>query len=304
MHELRTFTGGNPLFVNAVLSDVPDDVVAQLRRGGQHPIPLGVPNDVQELFRKRRRRLSEPAQALLDAASVVGPAFQDARRDAAGLSEADAAKAFSRMRQSGLLRVGRAGGHQFTHPLIHEAARRNLGDDEAIELHLRIARALEDGEDPLATAAELSQHYAMSPVDAHRRASADYAVIAGDRAAASLAAGLAARHYRHALSMYDGLSEGLRDTDRCDLVSKLGRTLKQAGDPAADEALLDAAQLACDLGDAPRMARAALATLSDAWTITGAVDEAKVDVLERAVTALGDNCRRCAPCSSPPWPLS
>jgi AAA ATPase domain len=289
VHELRAFTGGNPLFVNAVLSDVSDDVVAQLREGGQHPIPFGVPDDVQELFRKRRRRLAEPAQALLDAASVIGPAFQDALvTTAAGLREADAALAFSQLRRSGLLRVGQSGGHQFTHPLIHEAALRHLRVDEAVELHLRVARALEDGENPLAAAADLSRHYGASPTESHRRASADYAVIAGDRATASLAAGLAARHYRHALSMYDGLSEGLRDTDRCDLVSKLGRTLKQAGDPAADEALLHGARLACELDDAPRMARTALATLSDAWTITGGVDEAKVDVLERAVSALRD----------------
>ena len=37
-----------------------------------------------------------------------------------------------------------------------------------------------------------------------------------------------------------------------------------------------------------RMARAALATLSGAWSVTGAVDEAKVEVLEQAADALGD----------------
>ena len=131
VRELQTYTGGNPLFVHAVLSDIPDDVVARLREGGLDPIPLGVPEDVQELLRKRRRRLSAPAQALLDVASVVGPAFQDDLVvTAAGVAEP--AAAFAELRRAGLVRAGRAGGHQFTHALIHEAARRNLGEDERV----------------------------------------------------------------------------------------------------------------------------------------------------------------------------
>ena len=103
-------------------------------------------------------------------------------------------------------------------------------------------------------AAELSQHYAASPTELHRRASADYAVIAGDRAAA-VVGGRPRRRYRHALTMFDGLTQGLRGTaDRCDLVAKLGLTLKQAGDPgAATPTLLEAARLANELGEAPRM---------------------------------------------------
>ena len=305
VRELRDFTSGNPLFVHAVLADLPDDLVTRLREGGRAPIHLDVPDDVQELFRKRRRRLSPPAQAMLDVASVVGPAFQDELvASAAGLGPAEAAEALTELRRSGLVRAGRVGGHQFNHALIHEAARLNLDDAERVELHLRIALALERAEDPFATAAELSRHYAASPSAVHQRASADYAVIAGDRAAASLAAGLAARHYRHALSTYDELDDGLREVDRCDLVAKLGRTLKQAGDPTATAVLLDAARLAGELGEAPRMARAALASLSEAWGVTGDVDEAKVEVLERSIVALGDELPRCVPACSPPSPPS
>ena len=284
VRELRAYTSGNPLFVQAVLTDLPSDIVARLREGGLDPIHLGVPEDVQELFNKRHRRLSPSARLLLDIASVVGPAFQDeVVGTAAGLTEAEREIALAELRRSGLVRAGRAGGHQFGHALIHEAARRNLDDDERVHLHLRLAAALERREDRLLHAAELSRHFAASPSDVHQRASADYADIAGDQAAAGLAAGLAARHYRHALTTYDRLPDGPRDLDRCNLMLKLGRSLKQAGDPAATQALLDAAQLAGELGEASRMARAALATLSEAWGVTGAVDEAKVEVLERAV---------------------
>ena len=169
--------------MQAVLADIPDDVVDRLRVGGLEPIHLGVPEDVQELFRKRRRRLSAPARAVLDVASVVGSAFPDELvAEAAGLERPEAAGALAELRRSGLVRAGRADGHQFAHALIHEAARRNLGAAEQVELHLRVAHALEQGDDPLAMAAELSQHYAASPTELHRRASADYAVIAGDRA--------------------------------------------------------------------------------------------------------------------------
>ena len=145
VHELCTFTGGNPLFVHAVLSDVPDDVVARLRGGGRDPIPLGVPErrpgavpqapapPVRARPGAARRRPASSGRRSRTSSSRPPPACRRRRqpRAFAGCADRDSCAA------------GRAGGHQFTHALIHEAARRNLGDDERVELHLRIAHALE-----------------------------------------------------------------------------------------------------------------------------------------------------------------
>jgi len=292
VRDLLAYTDGNALFVEAILADLPDDVLERLRQGAGELVDfvtLKVSEDVQELFRQRRSRLGDAARSLLDAAGVVGPSFDGTMVSAVAQVAPDAAEeSFDDLLEAGLIRRSRPGGYEFSHSVIREAALQNLPATERVELALRAAREIELRYDPVAAAAELSHYYAGSSEPAHRRASADYAVLAGDRAIESLAAGVAARHYRRALERFESLPESLREADRCDLVSKLGYALKQAGDPTATDALLEAARLAQALGDAPRMARTALATLSGSWGVTGAVDNAKVEVLEAALASLGD----------------
>ena len=115
----------------------------------------------------------------------------------------------------------------------------------------------------------------------------EYAQRAGDRALAQLANDEAAKYYASGLDLLDvGEAEGT-DPRRLELLIGLGEAQRRAGDPDYRQILLEAARLAKELGDAPALARAALAnTLGYMWTAFS-VDTDKIDVLEAAITAIG-----------------
>ena len=78
------------------------------------------------------------------------------------------------------------------------------------------------------------------------------------------------------------------DTDRrCALLIRLGTAQRLAGTAAYRETLLGAAGLAREIGDAGQLAQAALANSRGFWSIAGAVDEDRIQVLEDALSAVG-----------------
>ena len=85
-----------------------------------------------------------------------------------------------------------------------------------------------------------------------------YAIRAGDRALAQLAHDEAAAYYHQALELLDVGGGTVETAQRLDLLLALGEAQRRAGDGAYRQTLLDAAGLAARLGDAERLARAAL----------------------------------------------
>ena len=85
-----------------------------------------------------------------------------------------------------------------------------------------------------------------------------YARRAAERALEQLAPDEAARWYRQALELHDQAPGGDR-SERCDLLIGLGEAQRQVGDPEYRQTLLDAAELAEELGDTDRLCRAVLA---------------------------------------------
>ena len=107
---------------------------------------------------------------------------------------------------------------------------------------------------------------------------------AADEALLARAPDEAANWYAAALALADG---GDDQELICELRLRLGEAQRLAGNPAHRETLAGAAELARSLGDAERMARAAL--FSTRWfsTSVGAPNPAQIELLEAALHAVG-----------------
>src|SRR5437588_674384 len=71
--------------------------------------------------------------------------------------------------------------------------------------------------------------------------------------------------------------------EHCDLLIGLGEAQRQVGDPAHRETLLAASEIAGELGDADRAARAALSNHRGWNSVFGEVDRERIAAIERAV---------------------
>jgi hypothetical protein len=115
-----------------------------------------------------------------------------------------------------------------------------------------------------------------------------YARRAGDRALAGLAFEEAAAHYERALGV---LQPRGRDDEllRCDLLIATAEARRQASNPEYRETVGLAVELARRLGDAERLARAALGSARSGGFAANAnvVDEALLALYEEASAALG-----------------
>ena len=93
------------------------------------------------------------------------------------------------------------------------------------------------------------------------------------------------RWYRQALQLYAQAPGGER-SERCELLIGLGSAQRQVGDPASRRTLLDAAELAGELGDGDRQCRAVLANTRGFPSHVGVVDGERVLALQAAAQAL------------------
>src|SRR5205807_10524484 len=76
---------------------------------------------------------------------------------------------------------------------------------------------------------------------------------------------------------------------RCELLARLGRAQRQAGDPSFRETLLDAAHLAQATGDTAQLERAALQNNPGFIVGSAGADAERIAVLEAALEAVGGN---------------
>jgi tetratricopeptide (TPR) repeat protein len=154
-----------------------------------------------------------------------------------------------------------------------------------MQVHKEVGEALEAvySSDPDPHLAELAQHFvAAAPIGVRDKA-LEYTRRAGDRAARQLAFEEAARHYEIALTLAD------EQLARCDLLLALGDAQARAGDStAAKQAFREAAELAERAGLAQHIARAALGYGGRFVWARASTDPALVPLLERALSAIGD----------------
>ena len=209
-------TGGVPFFVVSYAQALGADARAEESADA-------VPWDVRQSLRQRVAALSEPAQAMLGAAAVVGRRVSRALLAAVlARPEDEVLEALEDATRARLLVEVGPDTYQFAHDVIREVVESGLGAGRRTVLHRRVAEALERarGEPPVE---ELAYHYSRSDAD-------DKAVLylerAGDRAAAQAAHAAAAGYYRALVKRLDHLG---RTLDAARTREKWGTALRLTG---------------------------------------------------------------------------
>jgi class 3 adenylate cyclase/tetratricopeptide (TPR) repeat protein len=295
--EITRETSGNPFFAVELLRHLRESgAIAQEDDGSWHVAgvvaELGLPVSVREVVGRRVERLGPDARTALSAAAVIGRDFDlDLLSAVVDLPQARLLDLLEAAVSASLLNGDHAGRFTFTHALVEHTLYDDLGRTRRALLHRQIAQALEEqcGEEPGERLGELAGHWAAGVVSSDIAKALHYARRAAEHALARLAPDEAVRWYRRALGLYEQAADG-ECTERCDLSLGLGEAERQAGDPAYRQTLLEAAELAQQLGDADRLCRSVLANSRGVTSqVMGTVDWERVGALEAAAGALADD---------------
>jgi hypothetical protein len=178
---------------------------------------------------------------------------------------------------------------RFVHLVVRDTLYEALPVAERIQWHARLVGVLEALPEARREALldELAAHALRAAPVAGVEKAVRYAIRAAEYAEEHAAHEMAARHYRRALDML-GDEDAPDATRRCDLMLALGESHLRAGDRAeGTDSLLQAARVARSLGDAQRLARAALGLAPGFLAIeAGIYDRALVAALEETLAAL------------------
>ncbi|MGH9011392.1 MAG: ATP-binding protein, partial [Acidimicrobiia bacterium] len=296
VRAIHAETEGNPFFVREILRHL-TETEAIIQRDGRFVTrlaveELGIPEGVREVVGRRVSRLSSTVNQVLRVAAVVGPEFELAVVGRAADLGDDAVLTAVEEAMSArlLLEIPGAGArYRFAHALVRDTLYHQQSAARRVGLHRRVAEEIEelhltDLDDHLPA---LAHHWARGAVQAAETARAiDYAVRAGDRALAQLAADEAAAYYRDALELRE-VSGSAPDRDHCRVLIALGEAQRRAGDPAHRETLLSASRLAGELHDPALLTAAVLANRRGLFSRLGQVDQERVTAIELALDAVG-----------------
>jgi DNA-binding SARP family transcriptional activator/tetratricopeptide (TPR) repeat protein len=290
--QLFSLTDGNPLFVDEMVRQLRDHDAAAAD-DALVPPDLNPPEAIRELVGRRVSRQPEDVIYLLQAAAVAGPTFEAGIVGvAAELTPDQRLEALDRAEESRLLRrVGDTGDRfAFTHALVRGAIYGELLRGRRVRYHHKIAVATEkahaDAVDSYVN--ELAHHFSMGAALADAEKAVTYCTAAGERALRLLAFEEAVGHFARGLEVAEQYGEHDASV-RCDLLIALAEAQNRAGDAVRANANFErAAALARTMGDAERLAAAALRAgpLSYLGIVDTSPDQMKM--LEEALSALPD----------------
>ncbi|OBB79226.1 hypothetical protein A5760_21070 [Mycobacterium colombiense] len=291
---VRRESDGNPFFVTEILRHLLESGAIAQGADGRYVVTtrigeLGIPRSVRDVIGQRIRRLGQDAVGALSAAAIIGREFDlellssvTDRGEDELLDSLEAAVAGSVLRES----PQTPGRFIFTHALINHTLYEDLSRTRRARLHTRIAEAIEHtyGENSDERLGQLAYHWAAATQSVNPAKAISYARRAGERALAQLAPDEALRWFAQALDQL-GTAAGASDADRCDLMILIGEAQRQAGESAYRETLLAAGEIAQQMGDRDRIARAALPN-TRGWASWAAFDTERVEALQMAINAL------------------
>jgi DNA-binding SARP family transcriptional activator len=296
VRALEVSTDGNPFFITELTRSLLETGALSSTDGRWHmtdgaEISAHLPLSISETLAARVRRMGDDVRRCLRVAAVIGEQFDlDLVAELAELSDAGAAADALDLavRRSVLLDVpDRPGRFRFVHVLMQRYLYRQLGSARRIEMHRRVAEAMEDrSEDGRWSSAELARQWAAAG-DAQVTKARRYAAMAGDDALAKLAPDEARRWYELALELL-GRRPGFAPSELMELLLRRGDAERQAGDRRFRETLLEAAELAQRIGDDDGLVRAALANTRGMQSQTGIVDDVRIATLRAALRTVGD----------------
>lgn len=300
--EISRETDGNPFFVAEILRHLDEAGAVAQDESGRWELTrslgdLGLPQSVREVVMSRAERLGEETASLLSAAAVIGRDFElDLLSRVVERREEELLDLLDGAVRAALLQEGASPGRfSFSHSLVNHTLCEVLGATRKAQTHRRIAEALEEmcGDDPGDRLPELALHWLRATAPQEPAKAAEYCVRAGQRALESLAPDEALNWFRRALDLLDQTPES-DPTLRVDTLIGLGDAQRQVGDAAYSETLLEAGELAQELSDGRRMARAAEANTRGFSSVVGQVDERRIAALEAALGACDESRQRSA----------
>ena len=296
-HAVHRETDGNPFFLSEVLRHLAETGAIYQDEAGQWTTAeslgsLALPDSVREVVGGRVARLGDRAERSLSIAAVIGRSFDfDLLTRATRLPEDEVLEILEAATAAALVRevAGPPGHYIFAHTLIRHTIYEGLGPTRRARAHKQVAEALEDicGGHPGPRVGELARQWLNASGSAASGRAIRYARQAGDAALGALAPADALRYFTQA----NELLEQVDDPDpvlALDLVIGLGTAQRQTGDPVFRDTLLEAAHRAAAFGDTERLVAAALANNRGFYSVIGATDSEKVEVLETALHDLGD----------------
>ena len=294
--QLCRLTDGNPLFLDELLRQLGYREAEQAEEG-EAPVPpnLSPTEAIRELVARRVSRLPEDVIYLLQAAAVAGTEFEaGVVAEAAELTPERQLDAFDRAEESRLLRrVGQEflGRYAFTHTLVRDAIYGELLRGRRLRYHHEIAVATERAHaDELDTYVnELAHHFSVGAALGDADKASHYCRAAGERALRLLAFEEAAVHFVRSLEVAEQFGSSTPEA-RCDVLIALAEAQNRAGDSASANTNLErAATLARSLGDAGRLAAAALRAGPLSYLGIVRANEEQVQLLEEALAALPED---------------
>jgi DNA-binding SARP family transcriptional activator/tetratricopeptide (TPR) repeat protein len=283
--QLREQTAGNPLYA--------EQLVRHLFESGGLVIDDGVrlsggftatalPTSLVDVVSSRVRALGGDTHEVLQASAVLGVEFdEEVLIEMMDRGDREIASALDASVAAGLLVETGASppSLRFTHALVAHALTSEVGGSQRRRLHERAARALQKREDdlPQKVVVELARHWALA---GDRAAAMRWATEAGNYALANFAPSEAAIWFETALDHSTALHRP--ESERGELLVRLGEARQRAGDARARATLLEAGALARRSGDADVLIRAALATDRGLGRV-GSVDVEQLEMTEAAI---------------------
>jgi DNA-binding CsgD family transcriptional regulator len=254
LERLWTRSGGNPLFGEELLAAGLDG------RGA-------APDTLRDALMLRVERLSEPAQELLRLVAVGERLDHPLLEETSGLEPRALRDALREAADAHIVVAQDDGTYRFRHPLLREVVEGDLLPGERSQLHLTLARALEqrvDADVDAQTAAAVAHHFAASGGD-------QPAALAAAVRAATAAARVHAHHealalLERALELWDRVAdpEARAGVDRVALLTRAADAAAALGDPGRQLALLEAAFAGLGAEPDPRRAAPILAAMARA----------------------------------------
>ena len=287
VRALHTTTEGNPLFAGEVMRLLLAEGQLQIwEREDAGRLPL--PDTVGETIRRRFDPLGPEAFEMLKVAAVIGREFRHATvAQAMQRQDGSLNELLDRARAAGIVTEspGAIGRFRFTHGLFREVLYAKLTTAEHVELHLAVGEALElvHGDDP-EHLAELAHHFAEAAPGGNVDRALDYAERAGREAMRVRAYERAGQLFELALDISE--QRAFDSVRHADLLLALGLARTRAGDPAARDTLLAAADAQRPTSRPEALAQAALGI--HVFNLSpGVPDDVSIALLEEALERIG-----------------
>ncbi|HJR24386.1 MAG TPA: AAA family ATPase [Acidimicrobiales bacterium] len=289
---LHQETGGNPFFVGEVLRHLVE--VGEAEGPGRWPASAlsaaRLPQGVREVVGRRLSLLPEPTQQALRTAAVIGTSFRlDLLAQVTGDTEDELLDALEPALSAHLLVERGVASFEFAHAIVRSTLHAELTSTRRARVHRSVAVALEQLPEAQRDAAvmDLAYHWLEAGPGAGEAKAVTYATRAAETAFANAAPEESARWYRQAREALAGSDPHLD----VQLLHRLGEAEAVAFDPRWQETLLAAARAAEELGDLALMTDALCISRRTVFTSTSPMgaDEEKIELLERALSRVGDD---------------